>query len=129
MAHRFWLAVLVLAVLTLSACGPGGGGGPSGGGAPPTGGGGAGGAVSVTEHEWAIEMPKEVPSGTVTFTVKNDGAVEHNFVIQETGQRLDGIMPGQTKTFQVTLRPGTYTIVCDIPGHSEAGMKTTVTAK
>jgi len=127
MRHRLWLAVLLLGGLVTVSCGPGGGGGQ--GGAPPAGGSGTGGAVSVTEYEWAIQLPAELPSGAVTFTVKNDGAVEHNFVIQETGQRVDGIQPGQAKTLQVTLRPGTYTIVCDIPGHSEAGMKTEVTVK
>jgi len=29
----------------------------------------------------------------------------------------------------VTLKPGTYTILCDIPGHEEAGMKTTLTVR
>lgn len=127
MRHRVGLAgVLLLAAVFAASCG-GGGGQQGGGGGQP--GGGTAGAVTVTEQEWAIQLPTEISSGTVTFTVKNDGAVEHNFVIQEAEQRLDGIQPGQTKTLQVTLRPGTYTIVCDIPGHSEAGMKTTVTVK
>jgi uncharacterized cupredoxin-like copper-binding protein len=84
--------------------------------------------VSVNEKEWAITLG-EVPSGTVTFAVKNDGAVEHNFVIKETGTRLDGIQPGQTKELTATLQPGTYTILCDIAGHEEAGMHTTITVK
>ena len=132
MRHRVVLAGLLLLAAGLAvACGPGGGGGQGGGEGQPGGGGtgGAGGTVNVTESEWAIRIPADVPSGTVTFTVKNDGAVEHNFVIQETSQRLDGIQPGQTKTLQATLQPGTYTVVCDIPGHSEAGMTTTMTVK
>lgn len=132
MRHRVILAgLLLLAAVLAASCGPGGGG--TGGGGEPGGGtggtGGAGGTVNVTEHEWAIQIAGDVASGTVTFSVKNDGAVEHNFVIQETNQRLDGIQPGQTKTIQATLQPGTYTIVCDIPGHSEAGMTTTMTVK
>lgn len=128
MAYRIGIAGLLLAALLLVACGPGGpqGGGQQGGGQQ---GGGAGGVVTVTEHEWAIQMPTEISAGRVTFSVKNDGAVEHNFVIKETGQRLDGLQPGQEKTLTANLSAGTYTIVCDIPGHAEAGMTTTVTVK
>lgn len=126
MRSRVVLAGLLLLAAGLAAsCG--GGGERGGGGGQP--GGGAGEVVTVTELEWAIQLPSEIPSGAVTFSVKNDGAVEHNLVIQETEQRLDGIQPGQTKTLQTTLQPGTYNILCDIPGHSEAGMKTTVTVK
>lgn len=127
MRHRVMLAAcLLLAGVLAAACGPGGGG--QGGGQPGGGGtGGPGGTVTVTEGEWFIRIPEGVPAGPVTFSVRNEGAVEHNFVIQETGQRLDGIQPGQSKTIQVTLQSGTYNIVCDIPGHSEAGMTTTMT--
>jgi len=127
MRHRVWMVGFVLlAAVGLTACG-GGGGQPGGGGAPA--GGAPAGQVSVSEKEWAIEIPQQIASGSVTFNVKNDGAVEHNFVIQEANVRLDGIQPGQAKTLTVTLKPGTYTVVCDIPGHAEAGMKVTVTAK
>jgi hypothetical protein len=134
MRARIGITLVVLAVvLTAAACGPGGGGQPAGdqpgGGAQPGGGQPAGGTrVAVTEKEWAIQIG-EVPSGVVTFAVRNDGAVEHNFVIKETGARLDGLQPGQTKEFTVTLQPGTYTVVCDIAGHEEAGMHTTITVK
>lgn len=123
MRQRIGVAGLLLAALFLAACG---GGGQQGGGEE---GGGAAGAVDVTEHEWAIEMPAELQAGQVTFTIKNTGAVEHNFVIKETGQRVDGIDPGAEKTLAANLSAGTYTIVCDIPGHEEAGMTTTVTVK
>jgi hypothetical protein len=127
--------VLLAVALLAAACGPGGGqptGGQPGGGAQPGGaapGGPAGGArVAVTEKEWVIEVGP-VPSGTVTFAVRNDGAVEHNFIIKETNTRLDGLQPGQTKELTATLQPGTYTFVCDIAGHEEAGMHTSITVK
>ncbi|MGH2398881.1 MAG: cupredoxin domain-containing protein [bacterium] len=116
--------VLLLAALLLTACSGGGGGGQSGNGGQQ--GGGPPGAVLVNETEWVISLPAQIPSGPVTFSVKNNGAVEHNFVIQEANLRLDGIQPGQSKTLSANLRPGSYNIVCDIAGHSEAGMKTTV---
>ena len=133
MRSRIRLTFVFLAVALLAAaCGPGGGGQPTGGqpggGAPPGGGAGGGTRVAVTEKEWAIEVGS-VPSGTVTFAVRNDGAVEHNFIIKETNTRLDGLQPGQTKELTATLQPGTYTFVCDIAGHEEAGMHTTITVK
>lgn len=133
MRSRIGLTFVFLAVALLAAaCGPGGGGQPTGGqpggGAPPGGGAGGGTRVAVTEKEWAIEVGS-VPSGTVTFAVRNDGAVEHNFIIKETNTRLDGLQPGQTKELTATLQPGTYTLVCDIAGHEEAGMHTTITVK
>lgn len=128
--HVWIVGIMLLAALSITACsgGGGGGGGQQGGGGGGQGG-GPGGAVAVTEAEWAITVPNPVPSGRVTFSVKNNGAVEHNFVIQEANVRVEGIQPGQTKTVIVNLRPGTYNIVCDIPGHAEAGMKTTVRAQ
>ena len=133
MRSRIGLTVVFLAVALLAAaCGPGGGGQPTGGqpggGAPPGRGAGGGTRDAVTEKEWAIEVGS-VPSGTVTFAVRNDGAVEHNFIIKETNTRLDGLQPGQTKELTATLQPGTYTFVCDIAGHEEAGMHTTITVK
>lgn len=133
MRHRIGVALILLTVaLGAAACGPGGGGPPGGGGQPGGGQPGAGqpggSSVSVSVKEWGITVG-EVPSGAVTFVVKNDGAVEHNLVIKETQTRLDGIQPGQTKELRATLQPGTYTIVCDIAGHEEAGMHTTVTVK
>lgn len=133
MRHRIGVALILLTVaLGAAACGPGGGGPPGGGGQPGGGQPGAGqpggSSVSVSVKEWGMTVG-EVPSGAVTFVVKNDGAVEHNLVIKETQTRLDGIQPGQTKELRATLQPGTYTIVCDIAGHEEAGMHTTVTVK
>ncbi|HEY6103239.1 MAG TPA: cupredoxin domain-containing protein [bacterium] len=84
--------------------------------------------MAVTEKEWAITVGP-VQAGTVIFSVRNEGAVEHTFVIKETGMRLDGIQPGQTKQLTATLKPGTYTILCDIAGHEEAGMHATITVK
>ena len=30
--------------------------------------------------------------------------------------------PGETKEVSVNLPAGTYTFICDVPGHEEAGM-------
>ena len=86
--------------------------------------------ISVSEKEWSITLaPNSVSAGTYTFNVKNDGSIEHDFVIQGQNVRLEGIQAGQTKQVTVALKPGTCTVLCDIPGHAEAGMKTTLTVK
>ncbi len=41
--------------------------------------------------------------GPVTFQVKNAGTIEHNFVIQGTAVKLEGLQPGQTKSATVAL--------------------------
>jgi len=71
----------------------------------------------------------EVQAGRVKFELTNVGAVEHNFVITETGQRIEAIPPGQTGELSVGLKPGTYHIECDVPGHKEAGMVMTLIVK
>lgn len=85
------------------------------------------GQIAITENEWAIQ-PKEITAkaGKVTFVIKNEGAVEHNFVIEGVGE-VDKIAPGETKQLEVTLQPGTYKVVCNLPGHQEAGMEATLT--
>ncbi len=71
----------------------------------------------------------EVKAGKVTFQLTNEGTVEHNFVITETGQRIEAIPPGKEKDFAVDLKAGTYHIECDVPGHKEAGMTMTLVVK
>src|SRR2546426_7521804 len=58
---------------------------------------------------------------------QNEGTIEHNFVIEGTSVDLEAIPPGSTKEVTVDLKPGTYNVLCTIAGHSEAGMKTTIT--
>jgi uncharacterized cupredoxin-like copper-binding protein len=33
------------------------------------------------------------------------------------------------QTLEVDLTPGTYTIICDLPGHAQQGQKTTLVVK
>lgn len=84
-------------------------------------------AVQVKAGELYFE-PKTVkaPAGEVTFTVVNEGAIEHNFLIRDAGgatlAEIAVIAPGATETVTARLAPGTYRIVCTFPGHTEAGM-------
>jgi len=115
-----WVALAAVAVLAASC----GGGAPRGQqpAAP------AAGAVTVTETEWAIAFPSTtLKAGKTTLVIKNQGTIEHNFVIEGLGVEVDAIPAGASREVTVDLRPGTYQVVCNIPGHLEAGMKTTIT--
>ena len=117
-----WISLLV--GVTSVACGPGGppGGGPQAG--PP----GPPGTVPVSEKEWSITFPSSsIKAGRITFRVKNDGAIEHNFVIEAARLQIDAIQPGQAKEGVADVKAGTYEVLCNIPGHKEAGMKATMT--
>jgi mono/diheme cytochrome c family protein len=68
--------------------------------------------------------------GPVTIDMPNQSPIQHNISI--TGP-VNGKGPiighGATSSFSVTLKPGTYEFLCDVPGHAAAGMKGTLTVK
>ena len=97
--------------------------------------------------DFAYSSPSiTVPAGQpVTLTLKNTGAVEHDFVVEkinvtdleasDSGPAAHHQMDqpefdlhffakaGETAFLQFTaLEPGTYEIFCSIEGHREAGM-------
>ncbi|MCQ3935621.1 MAG: hypothetical protein DPW18_01110 [Chloroflexi bacterium] len=119
-----------LAVL-LSACA---------GGSAPT-------KVTVTMSEFAFEPASiTVTAGQpVEITLVNEGAIEHDFAIEvipvedvstegsmsghdESGQHSEfdvhtATGPGETSVLRFTpTQPGTYKIICSVPGHLDAGM-------
>jgi uncharacterized cupredoxin-like copper-binding protein len=77
--------------------------------------------------------PKDVTvagTGEIVFVVKNQGAIEHNLVLEVPGGKsvtpVAIIEPGQTTRVTVSLPAGFYTIYCSLPGHREAGMAATL---
>lgn len=90
--------------------------------------------VAVTTREFAFEPAVlTVPAGAITFEVRNEGVIEHNFVVEDAQRTalasIAVIAPGATESVTATLAPGTYTVVCTLPGHREAGMVGTLTVK
>jgi FtsP/CotA-like multicopper oxidase with cupredoxin domain len=69
----------------------------------------------------------EAPADTaLTFTVSNSGATPHTFAVEANGQTYDtgSIDGGSSVTLEVPALPeGTYTTLCTIAGHADAGMK------
>jgi plastocyanin len=70
-------------------------------------------------------------AGKVTVDFTNKSSLPHNMTIQQgTNGPVIGATPtfsGGTKTLKVTLKPGTYTFYCSVPGHRQAGMQGTLT--
>jgi uncharacterized cupredoxin-like copper-binding protein len=64
--------------------------------------------------------PSPAPCGTLVITERNTGSADHNINI--AGKAGPVIGGGSSATFSVTLTPGTYSYVCDIPGHDVLGM-------
>jgi plastocyanin len=68
-------------------------------------------------------------AGKVTVTFTNKAPEGHNFTIQSPGGATVAATPtfnGGSKTLTATLKPGTYTFLCTVPGHAMAGMKGTL---
>jgi plastocyanin len=69
-------------------------------------------------------------AGKVTINFTNKAPEAHNFTLTTASGKSVGATPtftGGTKTLSVTLKPGTYTFFCSVPGHEMAGMKGTLT--
>jgi nitrite reductase (NO-forming) len=78
--------------------------------------------VNVNMVEYAFQLSQSsIPSGQVTFVIKNSGNEIHNFAI--LGNKAGAqIAPGTSETWTVSLAPGTYNYDCDVPFHAERGM-------
>jgi uncharacterized cupredoxin-like copper-binding protein len=76
--------------------------------------------VNMVEYQFQLSQAS-VPSGQVTFVIKNAGNDVHNFDI--SGVKSGAILsPGGTETWTVSLAPGQYLYVCDVPFHVDRGM-------
>ena len=96
--------------------------------------------------EWTVETDATTAkAGEVVFTVTNDGTIGHEFLVVKTDMApgeipLDGdhfaeptdglevideigeFAKGTTESLTVTLDPGNYQLVCNLPDHYSAGM-------
>jgi uncharacterized cupredoxin-like copper-binding protein len=82
--------------------------------------------VHVKEVEFKITLsPASVKAGAVTFVVKNAGKVQHDLAIQG-GKKTPLINPGSSATLTATLKKGTTTVYCSVPGHRQLGMVATL---
>ena len=78
--------------------------------------------VNVNMFEYGFTLSQSsIPSGTVTFVIKNSGAEVHNFDINgvHSGALIGA---GATEQWTVKLAPGQYLYTCDVPFHVDKGM-------
>ena len=107
-----------------------------------------GGTVHVALNEWSITPAHgeafEAGAGDVVFEIHNEGAVPHDFKIIKTDLAPDALpigdgvvdmeaageviggadpLPGDIMVEEAyELEPGSYVIICTIPGHYQQGM-------
>jgi plastocyanin len=63
--------------------------------------------------------------GKVTLVMTNVSSTRHGIAVEGRGVDKDGkvVGKGKSSTVTVTLKKGTYTFYCPVPGHRAAGMK------
>ena len=125
MNKKLVLFLMMILVWAVSACGKSG---------PST-------NLSFTMNDFSFD-PNEftVPAGKeITVHVTHHGSMEHNFIIMklglEAGEMFDDadkanvfweidLQPGDSETvvFTAPEQPGTYQIICGMPGHLQSGM-------
>jgi plastocyanin len=69
--------------------------------------------------------------GKVTIDFDNPAALEHNVAIEQEGKEIatsETLAEGKTSV-SADLAPGTYTFLCTVPGHAEAGMEGVLTVR
>jgi plastocyanin len=110
-----------------------------------------GSTISGTLTEWDVQVDREsIGAGDVVFSITNEGSIVHEFVVVKTemadgqipldGDRFDegavgveavdeieNLAVGSTSELSVTLSSGKYQLVCNLPGHYQAGMHTSLT--
>lgn len=96
---------------------------------------GPGGTVNLTADMTDLAFDTttlESKPGKVTIDLDNPSTIPHNIAIESTdGDILDEseTVSASTTSSSASLSPGTYTFLCTVPGHAEAGMQGTLTVK
>jgi plastocyanin len=118
-------AVALAALALLVACGDSGGGGSSykepKGPAQTT--------VDIKGGNFFFDPEgSEAPAGIDTIKMDSENGL-HTLVFDDgklPGFKLEA-SSGESDELKANLKPGRYTIYCDVPGHREAGMEGTIT--
>ena len=108
--------------------------------------------ISATLGEFSVSLDRSsVPAGEAVFTIKNEGAIEHELVVMKTDLAADElpvsgdvveedgipgaeetlfeaeeIEPGSTVELRGELTSGDWVVICNLPGHYGKGMATSI---
>lgn len=83
--------------------------------------------VNVTLTEFAVTLsPSTVPPGEVILNVHNAGSAEHNLAAASLNKRTPNIPSGGHVTLELGKLSSGIELICEIPGHKDSGMKTTL---
>lgn len=96
----------------------------------PVGDGGEMTIASSRDGEFSFDVVDGISvTGDITVTFLNEGSALHNVdaLGAADGSEVVEASPGDEAEGVVKLFPGEWTIICNIPGHREAGMEATVT--
>lgn len=85
--------------------------------------------VTVRAFDIGFEDKKlTAPAGSIEVKYVNNGGILHRLTIDgKTGLKLEVKKKGDVDSGKIDLAAGTYTYLCDIPGHRAAGMEGTLT--
>jgi uncharacterized cupredoxin-like copper-binding protein len=98
--------------------------------------------VKVTLKEFKVlPTPTSAPRGVVAFSARNAGKLDHELVVLKTNLapaklpvkgakavevgRVGKVVvkPGKVGALTVTLKAGKYVLLCNFPGHYQAGQR------
>ncbi|MEX0952398.1 MAG: hypothetical protein WDZ26_01055 [Nitriliruptoraceae bacterium] len=91
---------------------------------------GPGGDLEMEAGNFFFDVLGGVPvTGAVEVTVVNVSDAYHNteFLGAAEGSEIPEANAFETGSGTVLLFPGEWTVICNVPGHREAGMETTIT--
>ena len=121
-AAVFSAFTLVLSIVGIVIASQDDGGGGGGGSSGPT-------TIQANLSEFAIGLnPVSVSAGDVTVDISNIGTMAHNLQLKGTERVSQTIQPSGRDSLSLgNLSEGSYELYCNIPGHADSGMRTTLT--
>jgi plastocyanin len=87
--------------------------------------------LSISAAKQGLKFNKKTlsaKSGKVTIVMANPSSFPHAVAVKGNGINKKGkvVTKGKTSRVTVTLKKGTYTFYCPVPGHEKGGMKGTL---
>ena len=100
----------------------------------PAGGGGETLAITADPSgKFAYEQKTlKAKAGTVTVDFDNPAPLSHDVVLEDSSGQEVGktdLVAQDKASFTATVKPGTYTYFCSVPGHRDGGMEGTLTVQ